>query len=358
MKKILFSVMTVFFIANGAHAAVCDCKHLTNMNIDAAEACYQTKKVNGNCVIARCKDGLGDAPKHSSGKAAYFRKSSGLCFYDGNCIKGRNSVTAKSDEMLQYWVENGIGYTDGKCIKKCDEQTQQYDEINGKCVKKGEGSGETQTEAHVFSKEYEELVLPDLSLTIDKNCKNLSAGETDVFNILVDKSVITDYESDYNRHKDILEGNCNNAEGKLNVNESYREDGKDYVAFTCTCQPAQPAVVKQDDARNQSGEKGADKKNTEDASKNVEQAIAGLNAIIGKDNLPKANKWRDADGNFNTARLASDVTAGVVLGTAGALITSHLVKKHQVSEGFEDIQCTISGQTVAGFGDEFTVGVK
>ena len=52
------------------------------------------------------------------------------------------------------------------------------------------------------------------------------------------------------------------------------------------------------------------------------------------------------------------MTAGVVLGTAGALITSNIVKKNQVESGFEDIQCTISGQNVAGFGDEFTVGVK
>lgn len=358
MKKILFSVMTVFFIANGAHAAVCDCDHLTDKNTPAADACHDTKMDKGRCVIARCKDGIGDVPKYKGKTAAYIMKTSGFCFYDGNCIKGGRTVGLPANEMLHYWVENGIGYTDGKCINKCDAQTQQYDEINGKCVKKGDGSGETQTEAHVFSEEYEDLVLPDLSLTIDKDCASLSSGKTDVFTILVDKSAKNNHASDFMRHKGILEENCNNAEGKLNVNENHRENDKYYVAFTCTCQPAQAAVVKQDDAGGQSGEKGADKKNTEDASKNVEQAIAGLNAIIGKDNLPKANKWRDADGKFNTARLASDVTAGVVLGTAGALITSHLVKKHQVSEGFEDIQCTISGQTVAGFGDEFTVGVK
>lgn len=68
--------------------------------------------------------------------------------------------------------------------------------------------------------------------------------------------------------------------------------------------------------------------------------------------------WKDADGKFNTARLASDSIAGVVLGTAGGLITSSVIKKHQVEDGFEDINCVIGGQSVAGWGDEFSVGVQ
>ena len=72
----------------------------------------------------------------------------------------------------------------------------------------------------------------------------------------------------------------------------------------------------------------------------------------------KLSLWKTAEGNFNTARLASDSIAGVVLGTAGGLITSHLVKKGQVKNGFEDIQCTVGGQKVADWGDEFTVGIR
>ena len=68
------------------------------------------------------------------------------------------------------------------------------------------------------------------------------------------------------------------------------------------------------------------------------------------------NVWRDEDGNFNTARLASDSIAGVVLGTVGGIVTANLVKKSQVKQGFEDIGCYIGGQSVAGFGDEFIVG--
>ena len=68
------------------------------------------------------------------------------------------------------------------------------------------------------------------------------------------------------------------------------------------------------------------------------------------------NVWRDADGNFNTARLASDSIAGVVLGTVGGIVTANLVKKAQVKQGFEDIGCYIGGQSVADYGDEFNVG--
>ncbi len=72
----------------------------------------------------------------------------------------------------------------------------------------------------------------------------------------------------------------------------------------------------------------------------------------------KVSVWKDEDGKFNTARLASDSIAGVVLGTAGGLITSSVVKKNQIEDGFEDIQCVVGGQSVANWGDEFTVGIK
>lgn len=70
----------------------------------------------------------------------------------------------------------------------------------------------------------------------------------------------------------------------------------------------------------------------------------------------KLNVWRDSEGNFNTARLASDSIAGVVLGTVGGVVTAHLVKKNQLKKGFEDIQCHIGGQSVADYGDGFVVG--
>ena len=84
------------------------------------------------------------------------------------------------------------------------------------------------------------------------------------------------------------------------------------------------------------------------ASQKLDDIMAGL----------KVSAWKTAEGKFNTARLASDSIAGVVLGTAGGLITSHVVKKNQVKKGFEDIQCVVGGQKVADWADEFTVGIR
>ena len=72
----------------------------------------------------------------------------------------------------------------------------------------------------------------------------------------------------------------------------------------------------------------------------------------------KVSAWRDAQGNFNTSRLISDSVAGVVLGTAGGLITSHLVKKNQLKQGFEDLNCSVGGQKVASYGDEIRIGLR
>lgn len=80
-----------------------------------------------------------------------------------------------------------------------------------------------------------------------------------------------------------------------------------------------------------------------------------LDGIIGNLDL---SVWKNADGKFNTARLASDSIAGVVLGTAGGLITSSVMKKHQAADGFEDLKCVVGGQSVAGWGDVFNVGIQ
>ena len=68
--------------------------------------------------------------------------------------------------------------------------------------------------------------------------------------------------------------------------------------------------------------------------------------------------WKNADGGFNTSRLVSDSVAGVVLGTAGGLITSSVVKKNQIKNGFDDIHCTVGGQIVADYGDMLTIGIR
>lgn len=87
----------------------------------------------------------------------------------------------------------------------------------------------------------------------------------------------------------------------------------------------------------------------------INSAMSVLNSFAAS---AKVSVWKNAEGKFNTARLASDATAGVVLGTAGGLISNHLIKKNQIKKGMEDIQCTVGGQVVAGYGDEFMVGMQ
>ena len=121
---------------------------------------------------------------------------------------------------------------------------------------------------------------------------------------------------------------------------------------------------------------GAEFKNGECVCKNKDKEISGGKCVWNAAHLAKLkaeidskyskvkeltdsfkkNVWRDAEGNFNTARLASDSIAGVVLGTVGGVVTAHVVKKAQLKQGFEDIQCHIGGQSVAGYGDGFVVG--
>ena len=70
----------------------------------------------------------------------------------------------------------------------------------------------------------------------------------------------------------------------------------------------------------------------------------------------KKTVWRNEEGKFNTARLASDSIAGVVLGTTGALVTNKLVKDKHVEDGFEDLNCVIGNDVVAGWGDSVVIG--
>lgn len=71
-----------------------------------------------------------------------------------------------------------------------------------------------------------------------------------------------------------------------------------------------------------------------------------------------ASVWKNSEGKFNTARLASDLTAGVVLGSVGGVVSGVVIKKNQVKKGFEALHCAVGGQKVADWGDEFNVGLR
>ena len=87
------------------------------------------------------------------------------------------------------------------------------------------------------------------------------------------------------------------------------------------------------------------------------EVFTKLDAILDE-HFTKSSVWKNDEGKFNTARLASDSIAGVVLGTVGGIVTSHIIKKNQIKTGFQDLKCTIAGQDVADYGDEFRVSIK
>ena len=162
---------------------------------------------------------------------------------------------------------------------------------------------------------------------------------------------------------------CNDADYEIDINAQTCKP----VPALAECQPLMAQNKARWDATNkackctQEGyalEDGECKETAEGATKRKANELATAKAKIENVHSKlkktqdgfKVSAWKNEDGNFNTARLASDSIAGVVVGTAGGLLTSKIVKKNQVEDGFEDIQCTIGGQTVAGWGDEFSVG--
>jgi len=139
----------------------------------------------------------------------------------------------------------------------------------------------------------------------------------------------------------------------------------DYEKEECVCKDSNyeydednNECIETDEARKK---READEENARQQAEQ-EESRGRITTIVGKlNNLKSAldtSVWKNKEGNFNTSRLISDSVAGVVLGTAGGLITSNVIKKNQVKGGFENINCTVRGQVVAGYGDEFQVGIQ
>ncbi len=107
--------------------------------------------------------------------------------------------------------------------------------------------------------------------------------------------------------------------------------------------------------RNQSGGSTAGNGDGNDA--NVSGAYNRVSEFFKKIDSDRS-VWKNADGSFNGVRLASDLTAGVVLGTVGGVVSGVLIKKAQVEKGFDALNCSVGGQKIADWGDEFRVGLR
>ena len=186
-----------------------------------------------------------------------------------------------------------------------DDVTKEFDMASLSCVAKGSAN---QTKKPCACDTYIKLVT-----SANACAKNAAADAVTKITKMCDDKV-----------------NCDGTEG-----ETYIEVITNAIA-NCNAQPVEPVKPT------------INEKRLAAAVEAIDKYRSGLDVSV----------WKDEEGNFNTARLVSDSIAGVVLGTAGGLITSSVVKKNQVKSGFEDIMCTIGGQPVGSYGDEIQVGIQ
>lgn len=140
----------------------------------------------------------------------------------------------------------------------------------------------------------------------------------------------------------------------------WANDNKDYVEWYCNggMEDTENAnIVTTGGSSSYEGSvAGASYVNTNNTAA-INNAKAVLSAFFAKAESD-VSVWKNAEGKFNTARLASDLTAGVVLGTVGGLVSSVVIKKAQVKKGFEALQCYIHGYKVADWGDVFEASLR
>jgi len=253
---------------------------------------------------------------------------------------GNGSQTG-DPELIAACVNSGGSWFGGKC--SCDNKSHIVQDVPGKTCK-------CESDAYKFNLDKRACEITDteqLRQNCEKAAKNASSGVEGWDG--VSKCICKQYAEMY-----IFDGisKCVQDERyKLCVaksKEAYwnRDEGKcvcinkDFEWNYNRCDKKGEVIIAENEAA---------------TTKKVRSLVEGLTSKFASFGT---SVWKDKEGNFNKARLASDSIAGVVLGTAGGLITSHVVKKNQVKSGFEDLQCTVGGQKVADWGDEFTVGIK
>lgn len=271
----------------------------------------------------------------------------------GKCFKQKNragqdvrSCAAKicnSDSAL--WLHkksNGTYESYGVCYKKdwlqnkyCNRGQAECASCNGECklnVIQWQNPGFGVTNAFYNDKlcTCVASAVEKCTFTFTGNVKCYTTGEqyTETQTLEIDKSLFDG-------------GVCPENSINLQFNEWYNANRTKLLNwFNANC-PQTPQIS------------GGGNNNTE-----LQNARTKMDKFFEDASSAKKDVWKTADGKFNTARLASDLTAGVVLGTVGGVVSGVVIKKKQVEKGFDALHCTVGGQTVADWGDEFTVGLR
>ena len=140
----------------------------------------------------------------------------------------------------------------------------------------------------------------------------------------------------------------------------WANDNKDYVTWYCNGgmeDTGNANIVTTGGSSSYEGSvAGASYVNTNNTAE-INNAKAVLSAFFAKAESD-VSVWKNEEGKFNTARLASDLGAAVVLGTVGGVVSSVVIKKAQVKKGFESLQCYMHGYKVADWGDVFEASLR
>ena len=337
-------------LANGSDGCVMYvCKKGYTPNTDKTD-CISAESVDcaasgGTWNGSACQCDSNKGLKQDSSKTACVCKNSGYEYVDRNqkCEETEASKQRrdqKKNQSMQQQCESSGGVWIQK-TRQCSCSAQKNLKLNGNTC-------ECKDNNYKKSSDRKSCVLTD-DAARKRECESAAATNSDVY---WDESAKECKCRDIK--KEFVSGKCEIKEAITKCNSVTGAKWSDYNE-ECVCVDDN---MKIDSTGTKCVEKEYVKQEREQKviADKIISAGGELDSIVA--GFGKANVWKNAQGEFNTARLASDSIAAVVLGTAGGLITSSVMKKHQVEDGFEDLKCVIGGQPVAGWGDEFRVGIQ
>jgi hypothetical protein len=333
--------------------------------------CYRAMKTNPKTVwwnnydTCFCKNNKGLVGIWQDGRCVVNNQDAGFCAQLEKqgatterlkcCYAGSNTKWVDANGVE---VKNSLGKTGEKCI--CKDTTKTWNSAKGICEGQNVIGGNCDkylgdVDAYkCCSGQSNGVSYWD---EVNKKCHCLKTGE----------------EWDYNQHM-CLKKNSTGDEKECR----YRFHGEFKCANGTRIRRDYEFILSKEDLKNMTCEKFQeryrndargieslfqklclDSQNTEqiplDAA--TKRAISNINSFFDMSESNR-NVWRDEEGQFNTARLASDATAGVVLGTVGGIVSAKVIKKKQLEKGFDVLHCTVGGQKMADYGDTFQVSYQ
>ena len=319
---------------------------------------YASRDSSGFCWAWECADGFtregGFCSKNLAGGMVCGTDAKGNPFHEGDKVSDCPTVASNANaESAARWCKDGV-QTD--CIIVC-KKGDKLDSKTNKCVKAAGGDSGGGLQA----------CLNGRSTAEGKACCYLSASvakwDSSTQKCICNDSAATFSIAD-NNHGQCVKGGVvipdteqtteQTTPGQQQAGTECDKGTAGFVMFEGKCISDSEKSRIEDERKAESARQAK----VADLQSQISAQTTILSGIVGAHSSDQRSVWKNSEGKFNTTRLASDSIAGAVLGTAGGLITSSVIKKNQLKSGFEDINCQVGGQSVADFGDEFRVGLR